>query len=90
MRVSENFVLREIAGESILVPYGAAAARFNGMITMNGTGSFLWNLLREERTLDELALGLAEEYGVSVEEARADAGEFVEQLRAVGALVEEQ
>ena len=88
MRVSENFVLREIAGEYILVPFGAAAARFNGMITMNGTGSFLWSLLREERTLDELAARMAEEYGVSVEEARADASEFVEQLRGVGALVE--
>ena len=35
MRVSQELILREIAGEHILVPVGEAALRFQGMITLN-------------------------------------------------------
>ena len=50
MKVSKEFILREIAGEHILVPIGAAAANFNGLISMNEVGRLLFDLLAEERT----------------------------------------
>ena len=44
MKVSKEFILREIAGEHILVPIGIAAANFNGLISMNEVGRFLFDL----------------------------------------------
>ena len=38
MKASKEFILREIAGEHILVPIGTAAANFNGLISMNEVG----------------------------------------------------
>ena len=35
MKRNTDFMLRDIAGEVILVPTGAATQQFNGMITLN-------------------------------------------------------
>lgn len=90
MKASKDFIMREIAGEFILVPVGAAAVKFNGLITMNELGKFIFDLLAEERTVQELAEKITAEYDVSLETAVSDAEEFLQQLRDVGALVEEE
>ena len=89
MRVSKEFILREIAGENILVPVGAAAVNFNGLISMNGVGRFIFDLLTEERTARELADRVCGEYDVPPETALRDVEEFLQQLRDIGALIEE-
>ena len=89
MRVSKEFILREIAGENILVPVGAAAVNFNGLISMNGVGRFIFDLLAEERTARELADRVCGEYDVPPETALGDVEEFLQQLRDIGALIEE-
>ena len=43
MKRNTNFILREIAGENILVATGKAAQVFNGMITLNEVASFIWS-----------------------------------------------
>ena len=89
MKASKDFILREIAGEHILVPVGAAAARFNGLITLNETGRTLFLALAQERSPEELTDALTAEYEVDPETARADVAGFLDQLRQVGALVED-
>ncbi len=88
MKVSKDLIMREIAGEHILVPVGAAAAKFNGLITMNEAGRFIFDQLAEDRTLPELAERVTAEYDVDYDTALRDAEEFVQQLRDVGALEE--
>lgn len=90
MRASKDFIMREIAGEFILVPVGAAAMKFNGLITMNELGKYIFEPLAEERTVQELAERITGEYDVSMDTAARDAVEFLQQLRDVGALVEEK
>ncbi len=89
MRASKDFIMREIAGEFILVPVGAAAAKFNGLITMNELGRFIFELLAQEQTVEQLAERITSEYDVSLETAAQDAEEFLQQLREVGALEDE-
>lgn len=90
MKVSKDFIMRDIAGEHILVPVGAAAAKFNGLITMNELGKYIFDLLAEEHTVRELAEKITGEYDVPLETAVSDAEEFLQQLRDIGALVEEE
>ena len=87
MRVSKDFIMREIAGEFILVPTGAAAAKFNGLITMNEVGKFIFQTLAEEHTAQEVAARITEEYSVDAGTALTDLEEFLQQLRQIGALV---
>ena len=88
MKVSEEFIMREIAGEHILVPVGDAAAKFNGLITMNEVGKYIVEQLAEEHTVQELVDKITAEYDVEAQTALTDVETFLDQLREVGALVE--
>ena len=91
MRASEDFILREIAGEFMLVPTGAAAAKFNGLITTNEIGCFIFKALRdEEQTEESLVTKITGEYTIDADTAAEDLREFLQQMRDVGALVEEK
>lgn len=86
MKQSPDFLLRDVADSVVLVPVGAATARFPGMITLNETGKFLWNALETEQTLETLTAKLLEEYDVPPQQAQADVEAFLKKLAAVGAV----
>ncbi len=88
MKVSNDFILREIAGEYILVPVGAAAAKFNGLITLNELGKFIFEALADDCTLEQLVDKITSEYDVDAATAAADAEEFLGELRGIGALLD--
>ena len=52
MNVKLDFVLREIAGETLLVPAGKTALDLNGMLTLNETGAALWRGCRPSGSAD--------------------------------------
>ncbi len=88
MKVSKDFILREIAGEYILVPTGASAAKISGLVTMNELGCFIYKALRTEKTMEQLVDAIAAEYTVDRDTAQTDAQEFLQQLREIGGLEE--
>ena len=45
MRVSKELILREVAGENILIPVGKAALKIHGMICLTETAAFLFGKL---------------------------------------------
>ena len=81
MKVDKEFVLREIAGDNILVPVGETALDFNGLITLNEVGAFLWNKLQNDITIDGLVQEVLNEYEVDEDTARKDILEFVDYLK---------
>lgn len=88
MKRNENFLLRQVAGKQVVVPVGKAASQFNGMLTLNDSGAFLWQLLEQEQTLESMTQALCSRYEVAEPIAQADARAFLEKLRSVGALEE--
>lgn len=62
MNVKLDFVLREIAGETLLVPAGKTALDLNGMLTLNETGAALWRMLPEAADAEALTQGLLQEF----------------------------
>lgn len=84
MKIKDNYEIREIAGEHIIVPIGETTLNFNGMITVNEVGKFLWLQLKEECTEEELVQKMLEEYDVDEVTARQDIGKFVEKLKSEG------
>ena len=69
MKIKDGFVVRKIANQYMAVPVGARAKELHGMIGLNETAAFLWELLKEDRSKEELALLLYNEYEVSEEKA---------------------
>lgn len=90
MKIEKNFVLREIAGEYIIVPTGNTALDFNGLITVNEVGLFLWKILEQGTTKEELLAKTLEEYDIDETTARKDIAEFLDELKNGGILVEGQ
>ena len=88
MKRSSDFLLRTVAGKQVLVPVGAAAVAFPGMVNVNSTGSYLWQLLEQEQTLDSLVISVTDKYDVSRETAEADIEKFVNKLRTIQAIIE--
>lgn len=78
MKIKSGFVIREIAGQYMAVPVGERVNDLHGMIALNETGAFIWKLLENEKTEEDLARALTEEYEVSYEEALEAVREFLE------------
>ncbi len=87
MKRSENFLLRDVAGTLVIVPVGAAVSAFPGMITLNATGAYVWELLETEQTAQSLTQAILDRYEVDRETAEKDVTAFLERLRAAGAIV---
>lgn len=90
MKIKNGFVLRQVAGNYIIIGTGDEAVDFNGMITINETGAFLWKLLEKEISKEELAEKMLSEYDVDRDTAEADIDEFIEKLRSSKLLSEDE
>lgn len=86
MKIREGFVLRQVADATIVVPSGTASLDFNGMITLNETGAFLWKLLESETDEDAMVSRMLAEYDVDEKTARAGINKFVARLGQEGLL----
>ena len=80
MKLKEGFLLREIAGQTVVLPTGGDLD-INMMITLNGTGAFLWEHLQEETDEAALVSALLAEYDVDEATASAAVTAFVEKLK---------
>lgn len=81
MKIKSGFAKRNIAGSEIVVPVGKTAMQFNGMITLNESGAFFWDCLKEETTEAEVVKKVLEVYEVSPEKAAQDVDSFIAMLR---------
>ncbi len=88
MKVKEGFILRNVADATVVVPTGKASLDFNGMITLNDTGAFLWRQLENDVSMDDILKAMLSEYDVDEATARGGIERFIEKLRAEGLLLE--
>lgn len=88
MKLKYKFVVREIDGRAVAVAVGKDNSRFRGMIKLNSTGRFIFEKLFEDRTAEDIAVALSDEYAVSAEDALAEVTEFADKLRNGGLLEE--
>ena len=87
MKTKAGFMRRKLGTQEVGVAVGEASKQFSGIIRLNETGAFLWDLLASgNRTEAELVDALLAEYDVSRELATADVAKFVATIRAEGML----
>ena len=86
MRIKEGYMLREAAGETVVVPFGEEALNFQGIISLNETGAFLWRQLEQGCEGDTLVKALLNEYEIDVDTANDDVKDFVEKVKKAGVL----
>lgn len=87
MKVSADFILREVADTWVVMPLRTDVLDFSGMVRLNNSGAMLWKILEEGASRDELIQAITERYDVSEEQAERDLDEFLGVLNKVGCLV---
>ena len=88
MKIKSGFVLEEVGGAYLAVAVGDNAESFNGMVRLNGTGAFFWNLMKDKDiTREELVDEVLKVYeGVTRDVVLADVIAFENKLRSAGIL----
>ena len=84
MKIVKEFILRNIAGECVLVPTGATTQEFNGLITLSDTAKFIWENIEKADSFKELVYMMLDEYEIDEETAKKDAYVFIDQLLQAG------
>lgn len=89
MRIKNGFVLREVAGQAMVIATGEASKDFHGMIKLNDTGKDIWQGLMDGLSEAEIAKSLQEKYEVEPEKAMEDTHTFVQKMKEMGFLLDE-
>ena len=87
MKIKKGFVAKEIAGQYVVVALGQASKIFNGIIKLNDSGKFIWDMLESGADLNEITEALLAEYeGVDRETAQNDIQNFIDELKGANIL----
>lgn len=86
MKLKYKFVTNEVAGKTVAVAVGEDLESFGGFIKLNETGAFIFNLLREEISKEEIVKAICKEYDVTEEKAIKSTEEFLEYLSSFGVI----
>lgn len=86
MKIKSGYVLREIAGEYVVMPTGDNIATFNGTIVLNALAAFVWQKLENGMSRDELLVQILSEYEIDQQTAQKDLDELLVKFRDFGVL----
>ena len=86
MKIKKGFVVRNVAGESVVIALGAASKSFNGIIKLNDTGRVLWDKLVEGCDEDALLAAILSEYDIDENTAKTDIARFIDTLKGANVL----
>lgn len=81
MKIKQKFVVRQIAGDTVLVPISDTVSKFNGLIMLNEVALFIWENLELVSDENELLEKILEEYDVDELTAKNDMIEFLDVLK---------
>ena len=84
MKTNKEYMLREIAGETVLVPTGSASQRLNGMIRLTESAAFIWKQVDTAADLEEIVARVQDVYEVDEDTARRDIYGFLRELYVRG------
>jgi len=88
VKLKKGYLVREIADCHIVVPIGERVIEFKGIMTLNNTGSFIWNCLTNDISYSQLLSSILDEYEIDEATAKADLDEFLNAARGSGVLEE--
>jgi hypothetical protein len=86
MKIKEGFLLREVAGNYIVIAAGDEGLNFNNIITVNELGAIIWRGIEDEKTKEQIIEEILLEYDIDKETAAKDFDEFIGQLTDAGVI----
>ena len=89
MKLSENFVLKNIAGATVVMPVGDAVGKINGMIKLNPSAKVIWESLEANKDFNGILEEMKNNF-TDVDEAslKEDINYFLNKLRELEILID--
>ncbi len=89
MKINEGFILKEVAGNFVVVSCGENTLDFNNIITINETGAIIWKGIETGKNKTQIINDILSEYnGINEADASKDFDEFVIQLKNVNIIID--
>ncbi len=88
MKLKSEFVLRNISDKFFAVSVNNSANSNNFFVSMNSSGAFVFSLLQNELSYDEVIDRLIEKYDIDKVTAKADFDMFLTKIREADMLEE--
>ena len=86
MKTKPGFIMRNIAGEFVLMPINENIGKFNGTLLMNEVSAFIWEKMQSPISRDDLLKAVLAEYDVEEAVAAADLDSLLEKLNQMGVI----
>ena len=86
MKIKDGFITRKIGDKIVAITVGEHTKDFNGMITLNDTGHFIWKCLEKDTDKESIANEVIKEYDISTADAMAEIDKFITELEKNGIL----
>lgn len=87
MRLNPKYILREVAGETLLISIQDLSAP-KRLLCLNPLGTDIYTLLRDGFSRNEIVERLLEEYDVERTVLEADTDDFIATLRSYEVLID--
>ena len=88
MTIREGFVLKEVAGNYVIIAIGDDVLDFNDIITVNEIGALIWNNMIENKSKGEIISVILSEYDIDEKTASEDFDTFINQLKSVNIIID--
>lgn len=90
MKLNPNYAVKNMLGETILIPIGEAIEGFHGMISMNEVASFMFEHMEECENYDEMVKLVLDEFDIDEETAKKDVYGFLDTLKQTGFIAKDE
>lgn len=82
MKLKDGLILREVAGQYVVVPTGKRVQEVTSIVYISSSGAYLWDYMKDhEFEKEDLVVKIMEHYsGVTEEQAAADIEKFLKTL----------
>lgn len=88
MKLKYDFVINDVAGETVAVSVGDTGDRFNGYIKLNKTGAFIFKMLKKDTAREDIINALMKEYPEATPKQAAESvDELISRLNKAELLV---
>lgn len=86
MKIRDDLILRKVGDTWAVFPVGNALIHYGNIMKLNETGVFMWNMLVQGCSQEELTTAAVREYEVEKTRASEAAMQFLTSLRENGIL----
>lgn len=86
MKIKDGFVMRDVAGQTVIIATGKASETFRGMIKLNKTGKDIWQLMENGLSVEEIIGNMHIKYEMDISKIKIDVERMISVMIEYGIL----